>query len=56
MFYGLEQKEIHEALKIKNISPNSISSVEKRIKILKENFNANNPTQLIAKAKDFGLI
>ncbi|WP_064967270.1 response regulator transcription factor [Tenacibaculum ovolyticum] len=53
---GLDQKEISEALKIKDIKPNSISSVEKRLKLLKENFNANNPTQLIAITKDFGLI
>lgn len=53
---GLDQKEISEALKNKDIKPSSVSSVEKRLKLLKENFNANNPTQLIAITKDFGLI
>ncbi len=53
---GLDQKEISKELKIKEIKPNSISSVEKRLKLLKENFNANNPTQLVAITKDFGLI
>ncbi len=53
---GLEQKDISEKLKTKKISPSSISSIEKRLKLLKENFNANNPTQLIAITKDFGLI
>ncbi|CAM1343581.1 response regulator [Tenacibaculum amylolyticum] len=53
---GLDQKEISEALKKEAIKPASISSVEKRLKLLKENFNANNPTQLIAITKDFGLI
>ncbi len=53
---GLDQREICEELKIKETKPNSISSVEKRLKLLKENFNANNPTQLIAITKDFGLI
>lgn len=53
---GLDQKEISGELKNKNIKPSSISSVEKRLKLLKENFNANNPTQLIAITKDFGLI
>ena len=53
---GLDQKEISEELKIKGTKPNSISSVEKRLKLLKESFNANNPTQLIAITKDFGLI
>ena len=53
---GLDQKEISGELKNRNIKPSSISSVEKRLKLLKENFNANNPTQLIAITKDFGLI
>ena len=53
---GLDQKEISLLLKENKISPNSISSIEKRLKLLKENFNANNPTQLIAVTKDFGLI
>lgn len=53
---GLDQKEISEALKNQQIKPASISSVEKRLKLLKENFNANNPTQLVAITKDFGLI
>lgn len=53
---GLEQKEISEELKKQKIKPSSISSVEKRLKLLKENFNASNPTQLIAITKDFGLI
>lgn len=53
---GIEQKEISEKLKIKNITPYSISSIEKRLKILKENFDAKNTVQLIAITKDFGLI
>lgn len=53
---GFEQKDISEKLKTKKISPSSVSSIEKRLKLLKENFNANNPTQLIAITKDFGLI
>lgn len=53
---GLDQKEICQELKLKEVKPNSISSVEKRLKLLKENFNANNPTQLVAITKDFGLI
>lgn len=53
---GLEQKEISGVLKEKGIKPSSTSSVEKRLKLLKENFNANNPTQLVAITKDFGLI
>jgi len=53
---GLEQKEISEELKKKGMKPCSTSSVEKRLKLLKENFNASNPTQLVAITKDFGLI
>ncbi|SNR15989.1 helix-turn-helix domain-containing protein [Tenacibaculum jejuense] len=53
---GLEQREISDELKKKGIKPSSTSSVEKRLKLLKENFNANNPTQLVAITKDFGLI
>lgn len=53
---GFDQREISKDLKLKKIKPCSISSVEKRLKLLKENFNANNPTQLIAITKDFGLI
>ena len=43
-------------LKEKGMSPSSISAIEKRLKILKEHFNANNPAHLVAIAKDFGLI
>lgn len=53
---GLQQDEISEILKQKNISPNSISAIEKRLKILKEEFNANNPTHLVSMAKDLGLV
>ncbi|WP_299122891.1 response regulator [uncultured Tenacibaculum sp.] len=53
---GLDQRGICKELEINKIKPNSISSVEKRLKILKESFNAKNPTQLIAITKDFGLI
>lgn len=53
---GLDQKEISKELKNNKIKPSSISSVEKRLKLLKESFNANNLTQLIAITKDFGLI
>ncbi|MEX6625606.1 response regulator [Tenacibaculum pacificus] len=53
---GLDQKEICGTLRTNKVKPNSISSVEKRLKQLKEKFNANNPTQLVAVTKDFGLI
>ena len=53
---GLLQEAISEKLKIKGIIPSSVSAVEKRLKLLKDHFNANNPAHLVAIAKDFGLI
>lgn len=53
---GMDQKEVSAEFKNKGISPSSLSSIEKRLKLLKENFNANNLTQLIAVTKDFGVI
>ncbi|PQJ72321.1 MULTISPECIES: response regulator [Polaribacter] len=53
---GLVQEAISKNLKEKGMSPSSISAIEKRLKILKEHFNANNPAHLVAIAKDFGLI
>lgn len=53
---GNSQEEISIALKNKNYSPTSMSSVEKRLKILKEYFNANNVVHLVSISKDLGLI
>lgn len=53
---GLLQEAISNKLKEKGIRPCSMSGIEKRLKFLKEHFNANNPTHLVAIAKDFGLI
>ncbi|WP_341222310.1 DNA-binding response regulator [Polaribacter atrinae] len=53
---GLLQEAISKKIKEKGISPSSISAIEKRLKFLKEHFNANNPAHLVAIAKDFGLI
>ncbi|MCL7764751.1 response regulator [Polaribacter sp. Z014] len=53
---GLLQEDISKKLKEKEISPSSTSAIEKRLRFLKEHFNANNPTHLVAIAKDFGLI
>jgi DNA-binding NarL/FixJ family response regulator len=53
---GLLQEAISKKLKEQGISPSSVSAIEKRLRILKEHFNANNPTHLVAIAKDFGLI
>lgn len=53
---GILQKDIPEHFVERNIKPNSLSSVQKTINALKENFNANNNEQLIAMAKDLGII
>lgn len=53
---GVIQKNIPAFLQEKNIKPNSLSSVEKTLNTLKENFGANNNEQLIAITKDLGII
>ena len=53
---GYSQEQISQALQEKKWSPSSISAIEKRLKFLREHFNANNPAHLVAIAKDLGLI
>ncbi|MFD1294209.1 response regulator [Lutibacter holmesii] len=53
---GLLQGQISEKLKELGKSPSSVSAVEKRLKFLKEHFNATNPAHLVAMSKDLGLI
>lgn len=53
---GLTQEQISRYLKQHNISPSSISSVEKRLTKLKLDFKAHNATHLVAITKDLGLI
>lgn len=53
---GLVQDEIAHYFKEKHIKPSSLSAVEKRLSLLRTQFAAKNGTQLIAKAKDLGLI
>ena len=53
---GLTQKEISERLKVTKVSPSSISSVEKKLHRLREQFNADNNVQLITIIKDLGLL
>lgn len=53
---GLSQEEVSIYLKKNNISPNSLSSVEKRLNKLKDQFKANNAIHLVAIVKDLGLI
>jgi len=53
---GQSQEEISRNFKEKNITPSSLSAIEKKIVKLKNQFNAKNSVQLISIAKDLGLI
>jgi len=53
---GLTQEEIQEDFKSRNISPSSKSSVEKRLKELREEFNANTTPHLIGILKDLKIL
>lgn len=53
---GLSQDEISAVLKKRAISPNSLSTIEKRLNRLKIEFKANNTVHLVSKVKDLGLI
>ncbi|MEP1487864.1 MAG: response regulator [Algibacter sp.] len=53
---GNTQEEISVILKEKSISPSSLSSIEKRLNKLKEELKAKTTIQLVANAKDLGLI
>lgn len=53
---GLSQDDISTKLKERKLHPSSKSTVEKRLKFLKEHFNAHNPVHLVSITKDLGLI
>ena len=53
---GYLQEEISNFLKDRKLSPTSVSTIEKRLKLLREHFNANNPAHLVSITKDLGLI
>lgn len=53
---GYTQDEIKVHFRSKNISPNSKSAIEKRLKELKEGLQARNTTHLISLVKDLNLI
>ncbi|MEH6536621.1 MAG: response regulator [Psychroserpens sp.] len=56
MANGLSQDEISQVFKNNNISPSSLSSIEKRLNKLRIQFKANNAIHLVAIVKDLGLI
>ena len=53
---GLSQDQISQLFKDKNVSPSSLSSIEKRLNKLRIQFKANNAIHLVAIVKDLGLI
>lgn len=53
---GLSQHEISDYFRDNNISPSSLSSIEKHLNTLRTQFNANNMIHLVSIAKDLGLI
>ena len=54
--HGHSQKEISEEFTAINLSPSSLSSIEKKIGRLCDHFKARNATQLVAITKDLGLL
>ena len=53
---GLSQEDISAHFKNSNISPSSLSAIEKRLNKLRIEFKANNAIHLVANVKDLGLI
>tara|TARA_R110002167_G_scaffold247308_6_gene452906 strand:- start:447 stop:1112 length:666 start_codon:yes stop_codon:yes gene_type:complete len=53
---GKSQDEISNLFKAEDISPSSLSSIEKRLNKLRIQFNAHNAIHLVAIVKDLGLI
>ncbi|MCW5521124.1 response regulator transcription factor [Aureitalea sp. L0-47] len=53
---GKSQDEISHEFKQQAISPSSLSSIEKRLNKLRIQFKSNNAIQLVAVAKDLGII
>ena len=53
---GLLQDDISDLFKSRNLSPSSLSSIEKRLNRLRIQFKANNAIHLVAIVKDLGLI
>ncbi len=53
---GKSQEEISSSFKQSNISPSSLSTIEKRLNRLRIQFKANNAIHLVSIVKDLGLI
>ena len=53
---GYTQEQIASNFKSQQITPNGLRTIEKRINRLKEELKAKNNPQLVATAKDMGII
>lgn len=53
---GKLQKDIPAYLQENNIKPSGLSSIEKRLNIMKEELSFDKNEQLVAYCKDFGII
>lgn len=53
---GLTQEEISKLFQEKNIRPSSVSTIEKRLKNLREDFSAKTNIELVLAFKDLGLV
>ena len=53
---GKHQKDIPEYLRKNNVRPAGLSSVEKRLNLMKEELSFSKNEQLVAYCKDFGII
>jgi len=53
---GVRQKDIPSYLQANNISPSGLSSVEKRLSLIKDAYDFSNNEQLIAFCKDNGIL
>lgn len=53
---GILQKEIPEHLRLKDIRPSSLSSIEKRLNTMRDVFDFNKNEQLVAYCKDKGVL
>ena len=53
---GMLQKDIPAYLQARNIKPSGLSSIEKRLNLMKETLEFSKNEQLVAYCKDFGII
>lgn len=56
LYKGKSQKEISDYLQQNNISPSGLSSIEKRLNLMRTNLGFSKNTQLIAYCRDIGII